>query len=87
MCIDFVASNSFKKQFDAILQHDRIMFDEPQRWQSKLVAQSPLITDFESIWKQLKDKYQIELAALAYRPIPNEQDVAYCFRQLIKRIE
>lgn len=87
VCIDFVASKSFKKQFDAILQHDRIMFDEPQGWQSKLVAQSPLITDFESIWKQLKDKYQIELAALAYRPIPNEQDVAYCFRQLIKRIE
>jgi len=87
VCIEFVASDSFKKQFDTILQHDRVMFDEPQGWQSKSVAESLLITNFERIWKQLKVKYETELAALAYRPIPNEQDVAKCFSQLIKRIE
>jgi len=87
VCIEFVASDSFKKQFDTILQHDRAIFEEPQGWQSKSVIESPLITNFESIWKQLKEKYQTELAALAYRPIPNEQDVAKCFSQLIKRIE
>jgi predicted nucleotidyltransferase component of viral defense system len=85
-CIEFVASDSFKKQFDSILQHDREMFEEPKGWQSKSVTESPLITNFESIWKQLKEKYQTELAALAYRPIPNEQDVAKCFSQLILRI-
>lgn len=86
-CTEFVASNEFKNQFDTILQHDRAMFEEPQGWQSKSVAESPLITNFESVWKQLKEKYQTELTALAYRPIPNEQDVAKCFSQLIKRIE
>lgn len=86
-CIEFVASDVFKNQFDSILQHDRAMFEEPQGWQNKLVSESPLITDFETIWKQVKEKYQTELSALAYRPIPDEQSVAECFRALIKRIE
>jgi predicted nucleotidyltransferase component of viral defense system len=86
-CIDFVASASFKKQFDTILQHDREMFDDPTGWQTKSISESPLVNDFSSLWKQLKEKYQTELSALAYRPIPDEKDVAKCFEQLIKRIQ
>ncbi len=85
-CAVFVASDSFKKQFDTILQHDREMFDEPHGWQNKLITESPLVNDFSTIWKQLKVKYQTELSALAYRPIPDEKDVAKCFEELIKRI-
>lgn len=86
-CAEFVASDSFKKQFNAILEHDREMFEEPKGWQTKSISESPLVTDFSSLWKQLKEKYQTELSALAYRPIPNENDVAKCFKELIKRIE
>ena len=85
-CIEFVASDSFKKQFDAILQHDREMFEEPTGWQTKPISDSPLITNFSIVWDQLKEKYQTELSALAYRPIPVENDVANCFEELIKRI-
>lgn len=86
-CAEFVASDSFKKQFNAILEHDREMFEEPKGWQTKSISESALVTDFSSLWKQLKEKYQTELSALAYRPIPNENDVAKCFKELIKRIE
>jgi hypothetical protein len=86
-CSDFTASNSFKTQFNTILEHDREMFEEPTGWQNKSVSQSPLINDFSNVWKQLKEKYQTELSALAYRPIPDEKDVAKCFEELIKRIE
>jgi predicted nucleotidyltransferase component of viral defense system len=86
-CIEFVASDIFKKQFDTILQHDREMFEEPTGWQTKSISESPFITDFSSLWKQLKAKYQTELSALAYRPIPDEKEVAKCFSELIKRIE
>lgn len=86
-CIEFVASGSFKKQFDIILGHDREMFEEPQGWQTKSISESPLVTDFSSIWKQLKEKYQTELSALAYRTIPDEESVAKSFEELIKRIE
>lgn len=86
-CAKFVASDAFKNQFDTILQHDRAMFEEPKGWQNKLIAESPLVNDFSTIWKQLKEKYQTELSALAYRTIPDEESVARRFKELIKRIE
>lgn len=86
-CAEFVASDSFKKQFDTILQHDRDMFEEPKGWQGKLIAESPLINNFENIWRQLKEKYHAELSALAYRPIPDEKYVSEAFIELTKRIQ
>ena len=86
-CVAFVAADSFKEQFDAILQHDREIFEEPKDWQSKTVSESPLVNDFSDLWQQIKEKYQTELSALAYRPIPNEKDVAECFEDLINRIK
>jgi hypothetical protein len=86
-CAEFVASDSFKKQFDTILGHDREMFEEPKDWQTKSISESPLVTNFSTLWKQIKEKYQTELSALAYRPIPDEKDVAKCFEELLKRIE
>ena len=76
-CIGFIASDDFKKQFNAILIQDKAMFDEPKGWQTKSISESPLLTDFPAIWKQLKEKYQTELSALAYRPIPNESDLQF----------
>lgn len=87
VCIEFVASDSFKIQLDAILQHDREMFEEPTGWQTKVISESPLINDFKNLWQQLKVKYQTELSELAFRPIPDEKEVAQCFEELIKRIK
>jgi len=86
-CIQFVASSSFKKGFNAILNHDREIFEEPIGWQHKLVAESPLVNDFPNLWKQLKETYQTELSAFAYRPIPDENAVAKLFEELLKRIK
>lgn len=86
-CVAFVASSSFKNQFDTILRHDKEMFEEPHGWQIKSVAESPLITNFATIWKQLKGQYQTELSALAYRPIPDEKDISAIFMELAKRIQ
>lgn len=86
-CAEFVASDSFKKQFDTILGHDREMFEEPNDWQTKSISESPLVINFSTLWEQIKGKYQTELSALAYRPIPDERDVAKCFSELIKKIE
>jgi predicted nucleotidyltransferase component of viral defense system len=86
-CIAFVGSDSFKEQFDAILQHDREMFEEPKGWQTKTISESPLVNNFSNLWKLLKDKYQTELSALAYRPIPSEKEVEKCFANLISRIK
>ena len=86
-CIALVASSCFKEQFNTILDHDRDIFEEPTGWQTKALSESPLVNDFSNVWKQVKEKYQTELSALAYRPIPNENDIAKCFEELIKGIE
>lgn len=85
-CIEFVALDSFKNQFDTILQYDRAMFEEPESWQSKSISESPLVNNFSPIWEKLKGKYQTELSAFAYRPIPHEKNVEKCFKELIQRI-
>lgn len=86
-CAEFAASDSFKKEFDTILQHDRELFEEPIGWQNKLITESPLVNDFSNLWKQLKEKYQSELSALAYRPIPKENEVMKCFEEILIRIK
>jgi len=86
-CAAFISSEEFKQQFDMILQHDREMFEEPKGWQKKLLSESTLVNDFDNIWKQLKEKYQTELSALAYRPIPNEVVIAKHFSELINLIK
>jgi len=86
-CAAFIKSKKFKKQFDDILKHDKELFDEPKGWQTKSLAESPLITDFESIWKQVKGIYQTELSALAFNEIPNEKVVAESFIKLTKMIQ
>jgi len=87
MCRVCIASDSFKGQFDKLLSHDKALFAEPKGWKNKSVNTSPLITGFETIWKQMREKYQTELSALAYRPIPDEKIIAKYFRELMKRIE
>jgi hypothetical protein len=86
-CAAFVQTALFKKQFEEILQHDREIFDQPVGWSKRSIHESPLITDFENIWKQLKDIYKRELSALAYTPIPDERRIAEQFTALIKNIQ
>ena len=85
-CSTFIQSKEFRIQFDKILKHDKELFDEPTGWQTKSVAESPLITDFDNVWKQLKNIYSTELSALAFTEIPNERKVADKFKGLVKLI-
>lgn len=85
-CAAFIASGEFKKQFDTILQHDREMFEEPLGWQTKSIAESPLLVDFATIWKELKVKYETELSDFAYRPIPEQEKVEEAFIKLLKLV-
>lgn len=86
-CISFMKSSDFKEQFTKILEHDRAVFDEPNGWQEKSITESPLITDFENLWKRMKDTYKTELTELAYTAIPDERSVADNFNELIKLVK
>jgi len=86
-CVEFVSLDKFKIQFDETMKHDKDIFDEPIGWRNKSVAESPLISNFEDIWKNLKGIYKTELSALAYSPIPDEEKVSHQFNELMKLIK
>lgn len=86
-CAAFVQTEEFTKQFQAILNNDRENFDIPEGWNKKSINESPLVTDFNSIWNQIKATYNKELSALAFTDIPSEKDVANKFKTLIKAIQ
>jgi hypothetical protein len=74
-------------QFNAILEHDKEIFDVPDGWNIKEIKESPLIQDFDVIWDGLKNRYKTELSALAYKPIPDETEIARSFREIINHIK
>lgn len=82
-CIDFAHSTTFLEKFQILLAHDQQTFNEPIGWSEKLLATSPLITDFQSLWEQLREQYTNELSALAFSEIPSEKDVRIKFEELI----
>jgi len=85
-CMQFIESKSFREQFNCLYEHDKELFDEPEGWRDKKLEDSPVITDFDSIWSRVKSQYKNELSALAYRPIPDEKLVSKAFVYLRENI-
>lgn len=82
-CVSFVYSTSFFEQFQILLVHDQQTFNEPIGWREKSLVASPLISNFQSLWEQLKEQYTNELSVLAFREIPSEDDVRIKFEELL----
>lgn len=85
-CKKFLDSDSFKDEFVKVINHDKEIFKEPRDWAKKSINESPLIDDFDNLWKILSKKYYEELTAFAYNEIPNPEDVKKNFKKLINRI-
>lgn len=82
-CVTYIQSVAFQKDFNELIMHDQQVFDIPVGWQNKRVSESPLITDFSSLWKKLRVTYQNELSQLALRLFPMKRKLQmyyqYCF--------
>jgi hypothetical protein len=85
-CAKYIQSADFHKDVSELFAHDQREFDDPQGWQSKTIAESPLISDFPALWSALRSTYQNELTNLAFSKIPNEQSVADSFTDTMKYI-
>ncbi|MCH5215091.1 MAG: nucleotidyl transferase AbiEii/AbiGii toxin family protein [Muribaculaceae bacterium] len=74
-CVEYLHSGEFKKNFAALLQHDKELFDHPLGWRNKPFYESPLLTDFKAVWKELSPRYAAELPSLSYSltiPTPSQ---------------
>ncbi len=85
-CAEYLSSELFRNDFETLLNHDKETFENPQGWRDKLLRQSPLLSNFSVIWKDLKDTYNKELPAIAFSAIPKETDVAESFICISERI-
>lgn len=85
-CIEYLQSLKLKNDLAELLAYDQQEFDEPQGWQTKTIADSPLITEFPKLWEDLRSTYQNELTPLAYSEIPNEKLIEGAFMVTTKRI-
>ena len=76
-------SEDFKQDFGKLLAEDQARFKEPEGWQQKRIGDSPLLADFDGLWKELQKVYEVELPGLAYRPVPEAALVAESMRQVL----
>jgi len=85
-CAEYSQSSGFQKDLLELLIHDQQEFDRPKGWQTKTVKDSPLFTDFSTLWANLSLAYQNELTPLAFSEIPDEKLVADSFVEIMKKI-
>ena len=86
-CLSFVNRKSFKNDFKALLEHDKAIFDDPEGWKTKNYQDSPILSDFDKLWKNLKLFYSSELEKMALKEIPNENKIKNSFKALIAKIK
>ena len=86
-CKAYLESDAFVADFRHLFAEDQDRFDEPEGWQSRTVADSPLLRDFNVVWAYLSPLYESELAGLVFQPtIPDAADVAASFKTVAKKL-
>ena len=85
-CTKYVESENFKKDFINLIEHDKIIFNDPAGWSQKDFNQSVLITNFDELWDNLKASYRSELLQIAFSKIPDEKEVRDRIKTLIDRL-
>jgi len=84
---DYIESANFIKDLKELIDHDKMVFDEPDGWKECDFKKSVLITGFEKIWEGVKSTYVKELTDLSYAKIPDEREVKKSFDKVIEIIK
>lgn len=85
-CKIYTASPDFKLNVQQLLEHDQKEFDEPEGWQEKSIADSPLATRFDELWAAIAPTYQTEMASLSFAAIPPADKVAAVAKALFLQL-
>ena len=83
-CREYLRSEDFRQDFGRLLAEDQARFKEPEGWQQKKIGDSPLLADFDGLWKELSKVYEAEMPGLAYRPVPEATVVAESMAQVLE---
>lgn len=83
-CKEYLLSKEFRDDFQELFAEDQARFNEPNGWQNRTIAESPLITNTNVVWEELKSVYEQELPELAYLAVPESGVIIKSFQELIK---
>ena len=84
-CREYLVSEQFKNEFRELYAHDQESFEHPQGWNRQPHTASPLLTDFELVWGQLRRTYETKIPPLAYvQPIPSANAAEEAFKQIVR---
>ncbi len=84
---DYLSSVEFIRDFQDLFNEDQERFDYPTGWQSKKLTDSPLITDTASVWSQVENIYTNELPFLAYRQVPNPEEILSSLHEIVSYVK
>jgi len=85
-CQPYLETPSCGLELNGLIIHDKDTFNEPVGWREKAILDSPILTDFSSIWKQLSGQYRTELSALAYSEIPGAQEIENTVGKILTKV-
>lgn len=83
-CHAYLQSETFRKEFHELLEHDRTYFDKPIGWQQRTLSESPLISNLHNTWHALQSTYLRELPDLAYRSIPSTENIETSMKTILE---
>lgn len=84
VCRTYLESTQFRGDFTTLLNEDLLRFDNPSGWHQRALTDSPLIKDLPNVWGQLYRVYLRELAILAYRPIPGQEEIEHSMSEIFR---
>lgn len=85
-CAKYLHSSKFQYDLSELVSYDQQEFDNPQGWQTKEIKDSPLLSDFHTLWAGLRPTYQNELKQLAFSEIPDGALIEEGFKEIAKEI-
>ncbi|MBQ4018972.1 MAG: nucleotidyl transferase AbiEii/AbiGii toxin family protein [Paludibacteraceae bacterium] len=87
-CREYLQSEQFRSEFKELYAHDQESFDLPKGWNRQPHAASPLLMDFDAVWKQLRGTYETKIPPLTYvQPIPSADAAAEAFRMIAEELK
>ena len=73
-CVEYLKGDFIKDLYE-LIEHDKKVFDVPEKWHNAPVSEAPLLNSFSELWTELSRLYERELNALAYGEIPASKEL------------
>ncbi|MBD5421035.1 MAG: nucleotidyl transferase AbiEii/AbiGii toxin family protein [Bacteroides sp.] len=85
-CRKYICGN-FPKDLTDLITHDKKEFDRPTLWRATPVIKSPLLEDFENVWRKISPVYRREVGALSYGTLPSDTSISASMKEIIRIIK